>query len=230
MKHLAVFLTATLLGLLLAAGVLWINPFAAEPRQAPVLLHGVTAELRSSLQAEDLPLLTHSSDRRLLSRPDTVPQLWESTIEPVLSGLVVLRDADGRAVGTASRLGAYSRDTDLLLAGVVVESSWLLSLDGVGMAFVLQHENVWPMLKAVALPATLRREAWQGDLSFTPAAGPREDRAARVIGISGDLAGLEGQLVASYRLRAFDPEVGPTRLEWRAVLSLPVTVEADEAP
>lgn len=221
MKYFLLFLTGSVLGLLLAAGVLWVNPFTAEPRHAPVLAHGVTAEFHGSLRAEDLPLLTHSGARRLLSRPDGVPELWESTIEPLLSGLVVLRDGEGQVVGAGSRLGAYARETDPLLTGVLVDSSWLLSLDEVGTAVVLQTENVWPMLKAVALPATLRREAWQGDLRFTPAAGPREDRAARFIGISGALAGREGQLVGSYRLNAFDPQVGPTGLEWHAVVSLP---------
>ncbi len=221
MKYLAVFLTGLLVGVAIAAAILWINPLSGEPRQAPLLMHGVSADFHTSLRAEDLPLLTHSGGRRLVMRTESVPELWEKTIEPLDAGMLLLRDADGNMVGTASRIAAASRETDLLQRGILVDSSWIISLDGVGMAFAVQRENIWPMVRQIALPAWLRREPWQGETGFTPAAGPREDRAGRLLGISGGLAGLDGQMVGNYRLRAFDPAIGPTALEWHGVLSVP---------
>ncbi len=221
MKYFMLFLAGLLLGALLSVAVLWLNPLTVEPGTAPVLTHGVTGELHTSLRSEDAPVLTHGGDRLLLTRPESVPQLWEEMIRPMVASVQWLRDADGTVVGTASRLGAYSRQTDLLREGVIVESVWLLSVDGAGMAFAVQRENVWPMFKAILLPALLRRQPWQGDLHYTPAAGPRPDRAARLLGVSGQLADVEGQLVSTYRVSAFDPQVGPTGVEWYSVLSLP---------
>ncbi|MCC5861513.1 MAG: hypothetical protein JJT93_06345 [Gammaproteobacteria bacterium] len=221
MKSLVVFLAGLMIGVALAAAILWFNPLSGEPRHAPVLMHGVSADFHASLRAEDLPMLTHSGARRLVMRPESVPELWESTIEPLDAGMLLLRDADGQVVGTASRIAAAARDTDLLQRGILVDSSWIISLDGVGMAFAVQRENVWPMLREIALPAWFRREPWQGEMRFTPAAGPREDRAGRLLGIAGVLAGLDGQMVGNYRLRAFDPAIGPTVLEWHGVLSVP---------
>ncbi len=221
MKYFMLFVVGLLLGALLSAAVLWFNPLTAESPTAPVLGHGISAELHTSLRSEDAPLLTHGGERLLLTRPASVPELWEDLIRPMIASVQWLRDAEGTVIGTASRLGAYSRQTDPLRTGVIVESTWLLSVDGAGMAFAVQRENLWPMLKEVMLPALLRREPWQGDLHFTPAAGPRPDGAAQLLGISGRLAGAEGQLVSTYRISAFDPRVGPTGLEWYSVLSLP---------
>lgn len=231
MMRFLVFLAGALLGTALTGAALWLNPLIGEPRHAPVLEHGVSAEFHTSLRAEDLPLLTHSGSRRLVMRPESVPELWESVIDPLDTGLLMLRDVEGRVVGTASRISAISGETDPLRRGLLVDSSWIISLEGVGLAFAVQRENVWPMLRDVALPAWARREPWRGDLRFTPAAGPREDRAGRLIGVSGALAGLEGQLVGNYRLRAFDPDIGPTALEWHGVMSLPRpdAVEAEAA-
>ena len=229
MKYFMLFLSGLLLGAVLSAAVLWLNPLTAEPDTAPVLEYGVTAELHTSLRAEDAPLLTHGGSRLLLTRPESVPELWEALIRPMTASVQWLRDGEGQLVGTASRLGAYSRQTDPLRTGVIVESTWLLTLEGVGMAFAVQRENLWPMMKDVALPSLLRREPWQGDMRFTPAAGPRPDRAARLLGVSGQFAGTEGQLASSYYLSAFDPQVGPTGLEWYAVLSLPLQAEAPVA-
>ena len=230
MKYFMLFLAGLLLGILLSAAVLWFNPLTAESRTAPVLAHGVTAELHTSLRSEDAPLLTHGGERLLLTRPASVPELWEEMIRPMIASVQRLRDAEGTVIGTASRLGAYSRQTDPLRTGLIVDSAWLLHLDGVGMAFAVQRENLWPMFRQVVLPALLRREPWQGELRFTPAVGPLPDRAARVFGISGQLAGAEGQLVSTYRVSAFDPQAGPTGLEWYSVLSLPQaqTAVADE--
>lgn len=221
MKYFLLFLVGLVLGALLSAAVLWFNPLTAEPRSAPLLDHGVTAELHTSLRSEDAPLLTHGGERLLLTRPESVPELWEEMIRPMVASVQWLRDAEGTVIGTASRLGAYSRQTNPLRTGFIVESTWLLSVDGAGMAFAVQRENVWPVFKDVVLPALLRRQSWQGDLRFTPAAGPRPDRAGRLLGISGQFADAEGQLVSTYRVSAFDPQVGPTGLEWYSVLSLP---------
>jgi len=222
MRYFWLFMLGLLVGLGLAGAVIWLTPLTAEPRHAPTLAYGVTAQFATSLRAEDAPLLTHGGERRLIARPESVSPLWEATIQPVVAGLLLLRNDAGEVIGSASRLGAASRDTDPLRQGILVDSTWLVSLDGQGMAFVIQRENVWPMLRQVVIPARLRREPWQGALSFTPAAGPREDAAGRLLGISGTLAGLEGQLISSYRMTAFDPTVGPTGLSMHTVLSLPL--------
>lgn len=226
MKHLLVLLLGLLVGALLAVTALRFNPLVDEPRQ-PVTLDGPrTAEYFTSLSSAHTPLLTHDGQRRLPRRPDDVAQLWERPIRGATAAVVVLHDEAGEPVGVASRLAGWGRDTDPLLRGALMHSHWLISLPGQGMAFVVQRENFWPLLRDIALPAALRREPWSGERELLPAAGPRDSLSAQVIGAAGELRGRRGSLVSTYRLTGFDPQLGPDGLDARIIVSLP---EADAA-
>ena len=220
MKYLLTLLLGMLAGAALAAAVIWFNPFAGE-RGAPVAPAGaVTDRWHFDLGAESTPVIAHSGERRLVRRPETVSELWETPIRGVTSGVLVMRDEDDAIAGVASRVGAWSREADPLRSGALYDSVWLLSLPGRGLAFVTQREDYWSLLREVAVPSAVRREAWQGSFETTPAAGPSSGGAARVHGASGALDGVQGSLVARYALGDYDPRVGPTAMTAELLVSL----------
>lgn len=231
MKYLLTLLLGMLAGVVLAAAVIWFNPFAGE-RGAPVTPAGaVTDRWHFDLDAESTPVIAHSGERRLVRRPEAVSELWETPIRGVTSGVIVMRGEDDAIVGVASRVGAWSRDADPLRSGALYDSVWLLSLPGRGLAFVTQREDYWSLLREVAVPSAVRREAWHGSFETTPAAGPASDGAARVHGASGALDGVQGSLVARYVLGDYDPRVGPTSMTAELLVSLaPSEPEAESDP
>ncbi len=196
--------TGFVLGLLLGAAggvaALYYNPLT-EPDPPPP---GDTDwALTYRFPKGDAIAFTHGAHGRLAAHPPGIEELWESTIGGAALAVLTLRDAAGAPAAFASRLGAGSPRTDLLLEGAVWSDSWLLTVPGEGSLFVRADSNLWPFLKEGVVPVWYLQRPWQGPAEYRPTAGPGTGDRAVVVGATGRFAALEGSAVEHYRLERF---------------------------
>jgi hypothetical protein len=101
---------------------------------------------------------------------------------------------------------APSRDTNLLLRGVLLSDYWLVTLPGEGTLFVRAESNAWPVLKNTLVPVWYLERPWSGPAEYWPTVGPGTDKSGVVLGITGTFRGSEGTVVEHYEISTLDPE------------------------
>jgi len=89
--------------------------------------------------------------------PADVPLLWEKGIKGSLLTALPLRDAAGRLAAFGTRITVPSAATELLLAGVLVDEFWLISVPGQGSLFMHAVNNEWPLLRDTLVRVDLLR-------------------------------------------------------------------------
>jgi hypothetical protein len=224
MKYLAIALLGLLLGAAAAGAVLYFNPLTAE--RAPLTDH-YDGAWRYVLPQDALTFVRGAGTYLPDERAPT-GELWEKPVQrSALLGLR-LRDADGNSSAIASRLLVASRDTDLLLRGLLVADHWLITVPGEGSVFVRAQNNVWPFLKGTVIPMRYFDRAWEGPVEIKPTAGPHSTRAALVIGATGSFASVRGEAAESYRLKG----IAPLAADGALLLDLPdaLTTAAQDSP
>ncbi|MGW8367529.1 MAG: hypothetical protein ACWGPN_02480, partial [Gammaproteobacteria bacterium] len=107
--------------------------------------------------------------------------LWEGGLKGSLLTVLPLDTGDGDGA-VATRLTVPSSETELLMAGVIAEDYWLVSVPEAGSFFVKASSNYWPLLRDTAVRIDLLRREWAGPQTYEPTRGP-DDGAARVIGL-----------------------------------------------
>jgi hypothetical protein len=223
MRHLVVAILGLLVGVALAAGVVYYNPLTAATADGP---SPDDRALRYSLPDQVLEL-AFGSDAIRPARIASHASLWEETIDRTAVLGLVLNDATG-PVAIATRLMAISPKTDLLLHGVVVSDYWLVTYPDQGTLFVRSDSNVWPFLKQTALPTWLLDRPWQGPVEYRPTVGPGANHTAVVVGVSGVFEGQAGSAVEHYDVTAFDPTQRSAAAVGELFLHLPDTKIAQQ--
>ena len=217
MRVLLVFFVGLLVGLSVAAALLYFNPLtdveAPSADDAQWLLYD--SPLGSNL------FLTHRGELPLRSNPDAVPELWESTIDGTVVLLVELRRSDGSLFGLGTRISALSEDTELLRNGVQLDSYWTVSAPGKGSLFVAQQENVWPVLKEVVLPTVYFTQGWRGTKGYALNAGPLPTGHGLVLGATGEFRDQRGRALERYELRRYSGTEGPVDMSAELGILLP---------
>lgn len=216
MKLLTGFIIGFLLGAGIAAAAVYYNP-----------LTGVTAPaladedwlLYDSPVANNL-VLAHDGNVPIRANPEGIPELWESTIEDTVLLLVELRKPDGSLYGLGSRISVLAENTDLLRHGVGLQSHWTVSAPGRGIFFVLQEENIWPVLKEVVLPAYYS-ESWRGSNRYTLTTGPLETGHGLLLGATGEFRAQRGRAVERYEMRRYSRVAGPVDMSAELGILLP---------
>lgn len=225
MKYLFSALFGLLLGAAAAGAILYFNPLTAE--RAPVTDH-YDGGWRYVLP-EDALTFVRGQGTYLPDETAPLGDLWEKSIQrSVLLGLR-LRDAEGNPAAVASRLVMGSRDTDLLMRGLLVADHWLVTVPGEGAVFVRAESNVWPFLKGTVIPVRYFDRPWNGPVEIRPTAGPQATRAAVAMGATGRFAAVRGNAAEAYRLTG----VAPLAVEGELLLDLPDPLETaaqDTAP
>jgi hypothetical protein len=202
MKYLAIAFLGLLLGATAAAAVLYFNPFTAE--RAPSTDH-FDGAWRYRLPQDALTFVRGEGTYLPDEKHALTGEFWEKAIQrSALLGLS-LRDADGNQAAIASRLLAGSRDSDLLLRGLLVADHWLITVPGEGSVFVRAESNVWPLIKDTVIPLRYFGRPWEGPVELKPTAGPNSSRAAVAIGGTGRFSSLRGEAAETYRLTAVAP-------------------------
>lgn len=201
MKYLTVGLFGFVLGLAAAGAVLYFDPLTGPSAPAA---SATDRSLHYLLPDQMLDLTL--GDRALLpGMRSGGNRFWEESIAgTALLGIVLSDDLD-QPTAVASRLLSGSRDTDLLLRGVLVHDYWLLTIPEEGSVFVRVDTNVWPFLKRTLLPVWYLGRPWHGPSDYHPTAGPGAESTAVVVGATGRFKGVEGSALERYRLTELDP-------------------------
>ena len=226
MKYLLSALFGLLIGAAGAGAVLYFNPLTAE--HAPVTDHFDGAW--HYVLPQDALTFVRGAGTYLPDESAPVGELWERSLRrSALLGLR-LRDADGTASAIASRLLAGSRDSDLLLRGLLVADHWLVTVPGEGSVFVRAQSNVWPLLKDTVIPVRYLDRPWEGPVEIKPTSGPHSTRAGLAIGATGRFASVRGEAAEVYRLSGIAPLAADGELLIDLPETLTTTAAQDTAP
>jgi hypothetical protein len=200
MKTLFALVVGLMLGAAAAGVLLYFNPLTEDGAPAPSSTDRV---LRYSLPDQVLGLSL--GEHALLPAPTPGDgALWEDTIDRTALLGLVLNDVTNQPAAIASRFVAGSKETNLLLRGVVLHDYWLVTLPGEGSFFVTADTNVWPFLKQTLLPVWYFDRPWRGPAEYRPTAGPGLENTAIVTGATGAYAGRAGSAVEQYRVTELD--------------------------
>jgi len=201
MKTLLVAFSGFSVGAAAALALLYYNPLTATPQV------DVAASVRTLHYELPAQALSFSRGERALLPGVAVgaDELWEETISRAALLALSLDDADGAPAAAASRLLQPSKDTDLLLTGVVVNDFWLLTVPGEGSLFLRADSNIWPFLKSTFIPTWYLGRSWAGPADYRPTVGPGPASAV-VIGATGRYTNLAGYASETYRVNALDRE------------------------
>jgi hypothetical protein len=205
MKYLLALIVGIVTGAAAGVVLLYFNPLT-QTGTASLPDEPLTFEY--ALPRGDALIVTHGGMSNLPRVPESVPELWESTIAKVGLNVLSLTGPDGRPHALASRVSVPSAATNLLLGGAIVTDYWLVTVPGEGSFFVHADNNLWPYLKDVVLPARYLGQALQANRSYSPTVGPAADRSAEVHGATGRFAAMTGKARASYRIEDFDETEG----------------------
>jgi hypothetical protein len=191
MKFALTFLAGLLLGCVIALAGLYFNPLVKDQGSGP----GVDDwSLRYAQPSDDLLLLTHSGSLRLPKAPAGAPDLWERTLRGTLVQVAVLRDQAGNAA-LASRISISRGNGNMMLHGLPVRDTWLVTVPGQGSFTVEADGNLWPLMRDHLLPVWYLGRDWQGPATVHTVTGPGLRNTAIVQGLTGRFAGLTGSAV-----------------------------------
>ncbi len=200
MRYVLVAIVGLALGAAAAGVVLYLNPLAHKSAPPP----NPAARVLSYTLPDHVLQFAVGEDARLLGGDTGDDGLWEETIDRAAVLGLVLTDDQAQPAAIASRLMATSGDTDLLLTGMLLSDYWLVTIPGEGTLFVHATSNAWPFFKETLVPVWYFERPFRGPAEYWPTVGPRDDRGALVVGLTGSLRGSEGSAVERYELDALD--------------------------
>jgi len=190
MKYLLGFLVGILLGAACAFGLVYLNPLIVG---SPAPAGPDSPMLRYSLDESHLLASTHNELVALPVVPADAPRLWESGIRGSWLQALALEDESGGLGAIATRLSVPSVRSNAIMAGLVTDDRWLITLPGRGILFAYGGSNIWPLLKDTALSVDILGREWAGPQRYGMLTSSGGGSAA-VIGLSGEFIGLGGAL------------------------------------
>lgn len=212
------YFIALFLGLLCGAAVflaaLYYNPFAGVATLSPLAVSEI--ELRNfyySAVPTDSILFTNDGESISPPHPSKVAELWEPAIQDTQLLVVNLLDIRGNPAGIGIKISSSSAKTRLFNSAILVDSVWHLYLPGKGTLAIAQTENYWSYLRDIVIPARYSSgDSWRGNWSRNMTIGPGALGTARVSGLGGEYAGLQGEAVESLNARAYSASLGPVSM------------------
>ena len=223
MKYGLSLLLGVVTGVILFGLLLYFNPFAGVQSISPLAItnHRLLNLSFSSVPGETL-ILTNDGESVPSPHPAKVLQLWERTIAKTSAMVVMLTDSRGESAGIGIKIWSESEKTDILNAKVLIDSVWHIHLPGEGTFLVEQQENYWSYLRDVVVPAHRSSgDSWRGAWNGVMTVGPNALGTARVMGGSGEFAGIETEAVESRAASAFSVAEGPVAMRGYLTIMLP---------
>lgn len=220
------YVIALLVGIVVGAAafvaVIYFNPLAARPSLSPLAVSDLDlVTLDFSAVATDSLVYTNDGESRVQPYPAKVLQLWEAPIRHSTAMATVLHGSFDQAVGIGIKFSSESESTSLLNGQAMVDSVWHLYLPGRGSVFVQERENYWGYLREIVVPAYWNSSnSWRGIWNGTVTAGPGALGTARVVGGSGEFAGLQSDGVETLKAQAYSVEQGPVILQGRLAFEI----------
>ena len=206
-----------LVGLGLAAAILFYNPVSQYVGKAP------TGELLFYDNNMEHFSISHAGRIPVPFRPNSIEPLWEGAINGAVLTVFPLNNADGELVALASRTSILSEDTDLLLHGVKTHNDWLLSFAGRGTLFIDDQEDLSELVRYGVVPVWLLRQPWSGSREFLATSGPNTG-SAQILGGSGEFNNATGRLRQRHLVEQFDR--GDFR--WSSQVGLEIDADDDD--
>ena len=147
--------------------------------------------------------LTHSGHVGLGFFPAGIPKFSEPGISRGLLANLKLEDESGKVVGFASELELFPESSPAEVDDVRWDTGWALAIAGRGMIFLEQIEHSGGLGPRVIQPARASGKDWVGDWYITTTVGPLPSGRGRIIGGTGEFAGISGSFVELDRLTRF---------------------------
>ena len=207
-----------LVGLVLAATILFYNPLSQYDGSSPV---GESFFYDNDMEHFSV---SHAGHLPVPFRPRDIEPLWESAIDGVVLTVFPLNNAEGEPVALASRVSVLSEDTDLLLHGVKTQNDWLLSFAGRGTLFVDDREDLSALVRYGVVPVWLLRQSWSGPRELLATSGP-DAGSAQILGGTGEYENAKGRLRQSHLVKQF----GRDGLGWSSQLGLELHTDNDDS-
>ena len=221
MKYVLSLLAGLVLGALLVAAALYYNPLVRENTRVPL-----TATPGASVEAfyrtaAGTVARTGPTDGLLAPVPAEAETLWEPALAGTEARVLVLSDVDGRPLGFGVRFATLDAGTRPLTGELLANSVWNLHLAGRGSLFVHGLDNLWPLARAVLVPAWRAEDGtWQGQFAGDLTVGPRPSRVAVMTGGSGVFAGTRGEARESIVAEAYSLRDGRLEAEGSLLVAI----------
>lgn len=223
MKYVLALVAGILVGTILFALLLYLNPLASRSIVSPLAVapSGSQMELVFSAAPADSIASTGSAMWGSPPHPAALQTLWEPTIRDTRVFVSLLNNSRGQLAGVGVKFSTIAEETGVLNGTYPVLSVWHLWLAGRGGLMISQTENHWQLLRDVMLPAWLSSaDSWRGSWFGILTTGPNAIGTGRVVGGSGALGGISGESVEAMNARAYAHPQGPISMEGRLTVSL----------
>lgn len=223
MKYLAALFLGSIAGILLVAGLVFINPFYSRNEISPLAVTtNEVMTLNYSAVPRDALLYTNNGDSRIAPNPAKVLQLWEEPIHATTVMTTLLTDSRGNVAGIGIKFSSDSESTRLLDGQALVDSAWHIYLPKQGSLFIEQTENYWDYVHNVVVPAHWSSaDNWKGIWRGNMTAGPNALGTARVTGGSGEFATLVTEAVEALTAKAYAVSQGPVAIDGELAIEIP---------
>lgn len=214
MKYLVSLVLGMVCGAVLLLAGLYFNPFIARQALSPLAVSdNVLVVLNYSLVPAESLLFTNDGESVRKPFPLKVQELWEPAVQKTWVSVAELTNFRGELVGIGIKFSSDSEKSRPLKGEALVDSVWHVYLAGRGTLLVQQVENYWPLLRDIVIPARWSSsDSWRGNWHNSITAGPGALNTGKVIGQSGEFAGLSAEAMESVDATVYSALDGPVAM------------------
>lgn len=222
MKYVGAFIAGLIAGAILFVLLVYFNPLIRVKTVSPITATDSSRfELVYSATPTESILWTESGSSNVEARPPMVKNLSEPAIQDTKLFVSLLQNSRGKVIGVGVKYETVAEETGFLNGIYPVNSTWHIWLLQRGGLMIDQKENHWLLYRDVVLPARMASsDSWRGTWQGIITIGPKITGVARIVGGSGNLAGLGGDAVESIGARAYSAETGPIAMVGRLSIAL----------
>ncbi|MEQ9561061.1 MAG: hypothetical protein RLN69_00975 [Woeseiaceae bacterium] len=222
MKYLVSLLTGMIFGAAILVAALYFNPFASKAKMSPLAVtDSQLVSLQYSLVPSEMLLFTNDGESVRKPHPSKVQQLWEPAIQKTWVSVVELNGPRGDVAGVGIKFASDSEKTRPLNAEALVDSAWHIYLPGRGTMFVEEIENYWSLINDIVVPAFWNSaDSWRGVWYGNITVGPGALGTGRVIGQSGEFAGMTSESMESIDATAYSAIDGPVGMNGNLLITV----------
>lgn len=148
--------------------------------------------------------LTTGGLKGMKAAPDGIAPFSEPALENTLALITKMADADNNVIGFASELEFFPGDPTT--SEIKWDTAWTLTLPGRGMIYLHQIEQSGGLGPNIVQPAMESGAGWSGSWIVTTTTGPLPSGRGRIIGGSGEFAGIKGSFVEIMNMTGFSAE------------------------
>ena len=213
-KYVVSLVLGLIVGIIAVFLLLYYNPLVSGTSLSPLAVSdNEVISLNYPAVAAESVAYTNDGESHVEPHPAKVLQLWEAPIRDTTAMVSVLRDSRHQAVGIGIKFSSRAESTNILNAQANLDSVWHVYLPERGSLFIEETENYWNFLRDVVIPAYWSSgDNWRGVWHGIMTSGPGALGTARVVGGSGDFAGIESDAVESLSAKAYSVEHGPVAM------------------